>query len=87
MRGLAVYLGSGGHHDPNDPSYPEGRRRRARSGTIESYQIDFLPPATYELFVTRATPDGSGGYAYATGPTTASTVTAGATTPTPLTAP
>lgn len=57
------------------------------SGTTEAYAIDLLPAATYSLFVTRATPDGDGGFTFADGPAATSTVTSGATTHSSLTAP
>ncbi len=58
----------------------------ATDGSSETWSIDLLPPATYRLFVTRATPV-DGGYTYATGPLTAATVDAGATTHIALGAP
>jgi hypothetical protein len=57
------------------------------SGGAESYQLDLLPPASYSLFVTRATADGAGGFTYADGPTSSATVTSGATTTADLSAP
>ncbi len=48
--------------------------------TPEAWAIDLLPAATYSLFVTRATEDGSGGYTYAVGPTATAAVAAGTTT-------
>jgi hypothetical protein len=63
------------------------RTTAAVSGTTETYALDLLPAGTYSLLVTRATPDGAGGFTYAAGPTATATVTSGATAHADLTAP
>lgn len=57
------------------------------SAGVERYALDLLPAATYDLFVTRGTDDGSGGLSWSAGPAETATVLPGITTALDLSAP
>lgn len=54
-------------------------RTTAAAVATGDYAIDLLPVGTYTLFVVRSTPDGDGGFTYASGPAAPVTVVAEAT--------